>query len=138
MNPLEAVLLIFLVGLPFHLLVQRHLARLLDPKYLREHGVVIRREEILERRSGAIGAFSGRTIYESVTFMGMVYCFDRIAEPWYRTRVQPCEIFLEPGLIHVTGRTDPPAPPDQSGSNAPAKRAGLRARPLAPFGDLTD
>jgi len=133
MNPLEAVLLIVLVGLPFHLLVQRQFARLRDPRYLREHGVVIRREEILERPSVPIGAFGGHTIYESVTFMDIVYRFDRIAEPSYRERVRPREIFLEPGLIYVTDRSDPPAAPARSGSSTPAKRAESRAPPrIAP------
>jgi len=107
-DPLEAALLVLLVGLPFHLLVHWQLARMRDAHRC-ETGVVIRRDEALEDHSGPIGALGGRAIYGSVTFMGRVYRFDRIAEPWYRARVRPREIFLEPGLVYVTDRSDPPA-----------------------------
>ena len=135
MNPLEAVVLIFLVGLPFHLLVQSEFARSRDPKYLRAHGIVVQREEILERRSDAIGVFSGRTIYESITFMGMVYHFDRVAHPGSRGRVGPCEMFVEPGLIYRTTSGDLPTGPTRSDFMEPARLwAKMRPRPrVAPI-----
>lgn len=109
MDPLEAALLVLLVGLPFHLLVHWELARMRRSLQSREPGVVIRREEVLEDHSGPIGRLGGRAIYGSVTFKGRVYRFDRVAEPWYRARVRPQEIFLEPGLVYVPDRPDPPA-----------------------------
>lgn len=102
MNPIEASLLVAVLVLPFHFLANWYFARLTDPRYLREQGVVIRREEVLESRHGVIGTFKGREIYAEVTFMGMRYRFDRVVAPSYRSEVGRRELFLEPGLVYLT------------------------------------
>jgi hypothetical protein len=44
----------------------------------------------------------GCHIWGSVTFMGMVYRFDRILEPRRKERLAAGELYLEPGLVYVT------------------------------------
>ena len=88
--------------LPFHCLVQWQLRRLEDPAYLREHGIVVVREEVLEYRAEAIGEFMGRPIWRTVTFKGMVYRFSRVTKPKNRDRIRPHELYLDPGLVYVT------------------------------------
>lgn len=102
MNPVEASLLVALMTAPALLFVRWQLDRYADPAYLRARGVTIRREEILEAHGDAIGRYAGRDIWSSVTFMGMVYRFDRIEAPVYRSQVRARELFLEPGLVYVT------------------------------------
>jgi hypothetical protein len=102
MNPFELLLLAGAIGLPFHLLVVREFEKLTDPRYLREHGVVILSSRALEDHALPIGTYMGQSIWESVTFKGMQYRFDRVAPPSYRNRVGPGELFLAPGLVYVT------------------------------------
>jgi hypothetical protein len=101
-NALEAALLVAVLTLVFHLLLQRELGRLSDPRHVCKRGVVIEREELLEGRSEVIGEYRGREIYAWVVFMGMRYRFDRVAQRAYRDWVAEGELFLEPGLIYVT------------------------------------
>lgn len=101
-NALEAGLVVAGAAWVAHVLLQRELGRLSDPRYIRSRGVVIEHEEVLEARSEAIGYYAGREIYGSVIFMGMRYRFDRVAPPAYRHRVRERELFLEPGLVYVT------------------------------------
>lgn len=101
-NPLEAALLVAVLALPFYVFTRWHLQRLTDPAYLRRQGVIIRRADVLQEKSAVIGHYDGREIYASVTFMGMVYRFDRIVTPSYRASVCERELFLEPGLLYVT------------------------------------
>lgn len=102
MNPIEASLLVAALAAPLLMLVQWQLVRQYDPRYLRERGVTIRREEVLESHGEPVGRFAGREIWASVTFMGMLYRFDRIERPAYRTEVRARELFLEPGLVYLT------------------------------------
>jgi hypothetical protein len=102
MDPVEAALAVAALMLPLHLLIQRQLLRHCDPRYIRSCGVVIRSEQVLERRSGVIGYFAGREIYASVVFMGMEYRFDRVTGPAYRRSVHERELYLEPGLLYLT------------------------------------
>lgn len=102
MSPIEAALLVALLVLPFHFFIAWHLERQCDPRYLRERGVVIRREDILQDRAEPIGQYCGRAIYRSVWFMGMQYRFDRVVPPAYRSEVRRCELYLEPGLVYKT------------------------------------
>ena len=101
MTPLEAVLLFAVLALPLHALVLWQIDRLQDPAYLRAHGIVVVRESALDGHTGAVGQYAGRSIWGSVTFMGMVYRFDRIARPQDRERTGPGELYLDPGLVYV-------------------------------------
>lgn len=103
MNPLEAAVLVALCALPFHFLLQYELAKLRDPRYLRVNGIVIVEASALQSHARAIGTYAGRPIWESVTFMGMVYRYDRMAPRSYCNRVGPHELYMEPGLVYVTG-----------------------------------
>jgi hypothetical protein len=102
MNALEAAVLIALLVLPFHWLVRRELDKLDDPGYLRRHGVVIVSAGALEAHSEAIGLYQDREIWGSVTFMGMLYRFDRIVPERQRERISARELYLAPGLVYVT------------------------------------
>lgn len=102
MTPLEAALLALLLALPAHWFVMRQFNNLKDPRYLREHGVVIVVDRALEGHSEAIGEFMGHPIWASVTFMGMEYRFDRVILRQRRNGIQPHELFLEPGLVYRT------------------------------------
>lgn len=103
MGPIEAGLLVAALMLPFHILLQRQLTRLCAPQGVGRDGVVIRREEILERRTPVLGQYRGRTVHASVVFLGMEYRFDRVVRPTYRDRVRERELFLEPGLVYIKG-----------------------------------
>ena len=100
MSPLEAAALIVLLTLPFHLLVRWQLGRECDPRYLRKHGVVIRREEILECSAEVIGRYRDRDIPAALVFMGMQYRFAGIVPAAYQ--VQTRELLLAPGLLYIT------------------------------------
>ncbi len=100
MTPLEAALLVALGVLPFHWLIQRELARNEDPNYLRRHGVVIVRESVLQAHAERIGEYRGRPIWASVTFKGMVYCFERVAALGNETHLKPGELWVAPGLVY--------------------------------------
>jgi hypothetical protein len=103
MAPLEAAALLTLAVLPWHWLLQRELAKLADPSYLRAHGVVIVRESALQARSASIGEYLGHPIWGSVRFMGMEYRFARVQDRRSRERLAPGELYLDPGLVYVTG-----------------------------------
>lgn len=100
MSPLEAALLVALVTLPFHFLLQWQLGLQCDPRYLRKHGVVIRRDEVVERGGEVIGRYRGCDIASALVFMGMHYRFSGIAPPSYRVGAR--ELLLAPGLVYVT------------------------------------
>jgi hypothetical protein len=102
MNALETAALVLLLMLPLHLLVQRELRRLSDPRHVRAHGVTIEREMAVERRGEIVGSYWGTEIHAEVVFMDMVYRFDRIAPQSYRLSVGPRELYLEPGLVYIT------------------------------------
>jgi hypothetical protein len=102
MSALEALMVFLLMALPCHWLLQRALGKLSDPAYLRAHGVVIVKESALEAHSPPIGEYMGRPIWGSVSFMGMDYRFDHVVDRRARERLEPCELFLEPGLVYVT------------------------------------
>jgi len=101
-SPLDAALLALILALPLFWLVFRELDRLDDPAYLREQGVVIVLDRVLEAHSAPIGRYLDREIWGSVTFMGMRYRFDRIVPPRERERISERELYLPPGLVYVT------------------------------------
>ena len=101
MTPIEAVLLVAVLALPLHALVIWQLDRQEDPAYLRAHGVVVVRESALDGHADAVGEYAGRSIWGSVTFMGMVYRFDRVARPRDKEKIGPGELYLDPGLVYV-------------------------------------
>lgn len=101
MTPIEAALFVVLLALPMFGLVHWQIARLGDPRYLRRHGVVIVRETAIEAHSEAIGEYCGHPIWATVTFKGMNYRFDHVLEPRRRDRLEPGELFIEPGLVYV-------------------------------------
>ena len=102
MSPLEAAFLVLALFLPATWLVRREIDRIEDPRYLRDHGVVIVAESVLQAHSAPIGTYRGHPIWGTVTFMGMPYRFDRVALPKERERIGRGEMYLEPGLIYVT------------------------------------
>jgi hypothetical protein len=77
------------------------LDKLEDPGYLRQHGVVIVVEDVLKKRSTPIGNYMDHPIWGSVTFLGMVYRFDRIARPDEKEKIGCGELYLEPGIIYM-------------------------------------
>lgn len=100
MSPIEAALLVAALALPFHFAVQWQLGRLSNPRYLRKHGVVICREDVVQYSDEVIGSYRGCAIHESVIFMGMRYRFERIASP--SCEIKTRELLLAPGLVYVT------------------------------------
>lgn len=100
MSPLEAALLIAGLALPFHFFLQWQLGLQCDPRYLRRHGVVIRREEIIERSGEVVGHYRGRDIPAELRFMGMTYRFSGIVPGSYRVHAR--ELLLAPGLLYLT------------------------------------
>lgn len=101
MSPIEAALLILVMALPAFWLVNRQLARLDDPDYLRRQGIVIVLEKAIEAHTPAIGEYRGHPIWETVIFKGMRYRFDHVVEQKRRERLEPGELFIEPGLVYV-------------------------------------
>ena len=103
MSPLEAVVLVMAITLPVHWLIQRELAKAcdIDP---RECGIVIVRERALESHSPSIGEYMGHEIWQTVTFRGLTYDFTRIESPKRREKLAAGELYIEPGLVYVTGR----------------------------------
>ena len=102
MSALEALGVFLLVALPLHWIVQRQFAKLRDPAYLREHGVVVLSQRALQTHSDPIGVYMGQPIWETVTFMGLLYRFDHIADPRRREFTAARELYLEPGLVYIT------------------------------------
>lgn len=102
MSALEALAVFLLVALPLHWVVQRQFAKLSDPRYLRDHGVVIVSSRALQGHSEPIGEYMGHPIWGSVTFMGLLYRFDHVAGPGRRELTAARELYLEPGLLYVT------------------------------------
>lgn len=99
MDVFQAVVLIVAIGLPFHLVARRELARMCDRRRIAASGLVAEREA-LEARSDVIGHYDGGDIYAWVQFLGMRYHFDRIVPGSYREEVRSKELFLEPGLVY--------------------------------------
>ena len=100
MTPLDAAALVVLMVLPFHWLIRRELARAEAPDP-RACGIVIAKERALDMHSRSIGSYGGHEIWETVTFRGFVYHFDRIQPSRRREAVAPGELFLDPGLVYV-------------------------------------
>jgi hypothetical protein len=101
-SALDAAVLILILALPLLWLVQREMAKLSDPRYLRAHGVVIVSERALQAHSEPIGEYLGHPIWASVRFMGMEYRFDHVADRSERDSLSPRELFLDPGLVYIT------------------------------------
>ena len=99
---LEAAIVVTCLALPVYLIVRWELERREHPSYLREHGVVIVSEEVLQGHSESIGDYRGHPVWRSVRFKDMDYRFDRIVERRKREKIGPRELFLEPGLVYIT------------------------------------
>jgi hypothetical protein len=102
MPALDAAAVVLILALPLIWVVRRELANLADPAYLREQGVVIVSEDVLQDHSAPIGEYLGRPIWGSVTFKGMEYRFHRLQDRRKREQLAPRELFLEPGLVYRT------------------------------------
>jgi hypothetical protein len=100
MSPIEAALLIAALALAFHFVVRWQLGLLASPRYLRNHGVVICRDDVVEYSGEVIGSYRGCDIHESVVFMGMRYRFERVASP--SCPIKARELLIAPGLVYVT------------------------------------
>lgn len=103
MTPLDVGVVVALLALPFYWALKRELDRLEDPAYLRRHGIVIVRLSAIEAHSEPIGSYEGREVWRTLTFKGMEYRFDHVIPARERERVGPGELYLEPGLVYVTG-----------------------------------
>jgi hypothetical protein len=101
MSPLEALVVFLLMALPSWWLVRREFGKREDPRYLREHGVIIVSEAALQGDSEPIGAYMGRPTWATVRFIGMDYRFDHVVDRRARERVAPRELFLDPGLVYL-------------------------------------
>ena len=99
---LEAALVVLSLALPIYLIVRWELERLEHPAYLREHGVVIVSEKVLQGHSAPIGEYRGHPVWASVRFKNMEYRFDRVIERRKREQIGPRELFLDPGLVYIT------------------------------------
>ena len=102
MSPLEAVVLVTLLVLPLHWIIQRELTKAgeVDP---RACGIVIVRERALDAHSPPIGEYMGHEVWQTVTFRGLVYRFDRVQAQSLREKLGAGELFLDPGLVYVLG-----------------------------------
>jgi len=101
-DPLEAAALTAALAYVFHRIIQSQLDKLCDPAYLRRQGVVVVADDILQAHSAPIGQYMGCCIWGSVTFMGMVYRYDRVVEPRRKEHLAAGELYLEPGLVYIT------------------------------------
>jgi hypothetical protein len=97
------VVFMLCILLPMHVLVMREFERWDSPEYFRRHGVIIRRPEALEAAAEAIGSYRGAGIPASVTFKGMRYEFAGVVPPRYQAAIRENELYLDPGLLYVTG-----------------------------------
>ena len=101
MSALEALAVFLAIALPIHFFVQRQLAKLADPNYLRAHGVVIVSRRAIQPCGETIGEYQGHPIWAAVRFMGMEYRFDHVQDARTRERLEAGELFIEPGLVYV-------------------------------------
>ena len=101
MSALEALAVFLALALPIHFFVQWQFAKLLDPGYLRAHGVVIVSRRAIEPGGETVGEYQAHPIWATVRFMGMEYRFDHIQDARARERLAPGELFIEPGLVYV-------------------------------------
>ena len=108
MSPIDAAILVLILALPLHWLVLRHFDQVSDPSYLRKQGVVVVSGRALQAHAEPIGLYKGHPIWASITFMGLVYRFDRIIETCRREHICPGELFLEPGLVYSIAGYAPP------------------------------
>ncbi|HVL37301.1 MAG TPA: hypothetical protein VM489_16650 [Burkholderiales bacterium] len=102
MELVDAALFAAILGILYRL-VQFDRTRLSNPRYVRNMGAVVGREQVRpEPEAEVIGTFDGREIYASVQYMGMKYRFDRVVPPSYQYRVAPRELYVAPGLLYLT------------------------------------
>ncbi len=102
---MEVVLALCLLGtfLPIVWMMRLETRRQSDPRYLRNQGIVIVRASALDEVADVIGHYDGCDIYRYVVFRGMRYDFSRIVPRACKDAVGPRELYLEPGLVYVTG-----------------------------------
>jgi hypothetical protein len=103
MTPVDAAIMILALALGLLRIVCWQLDKA-AAEDLRRCGVVIVRERVLEACSQPIGEYLGHQIWRTVTFRGRVYEFDRIQPRSRCEALAAGELFLDPGLVYVTGR----------------------------------
>jgi hypothetical protein len=103
MTPIDAAILVLALALGFLRIIYRELDKA-ETEDLHRCGIVIVRERVLEGHSQPIGEYLGHQIWRTVTFRGLVYRFDRIQGQSRREQLAPGELYLDPGLVYVTGR----------------------------------
>jgi hypothetical protein len=101
---LSCVVIMLAIALPLHWAVLYQLERWESPDYFRRYGVVIRHPDGLDAAAEAIGSYCGAVVHRTVTFKGMVYEFAGVVPPRYQRRIDANELYIEPGLLYVTGR----------------------------------
>jgi hypothetical protein len=103
MTPIDTAILVLALTLGFLRIIYRELDRA-ESEDLHRCGIVIVRERVLEGHSQPIGEYLGHQIWRTVTFRGLTYEFDRIQRQSRREQLAPGELYLDPGLVYVTGR----------------------------------
>lgn len=87
---------------PVHLAIEREVSRIVRAEDDRNRRVVREPAQKCDALGPVIGFYNGATIYENVTYEGMVYAFDRLAPPRYDRMLEANELYLDPGLVYVT------------------------------------
>lgn len=100
MTPLDAAALVAALALAFYRILCWQLDRA-EPEDFRHCGIVIVRERALDAHSQPIGEYSGHAIWQSVTFRGLTYDFNRVQALSRREQLAPGELFLDPGLVYA-------------------------------------
>ena len=103
MTPVDAATLVLALTLGFLRIIHSQLDKA-AAEDLHRCGIVIVRERVLEGHSQPIGEYLGHQIWRTVTFRGLVYRFDRIQGQSQREQLAHGELYLDPGLVYVTGR----------------------------------
>ena len=103
MAALSCIVIVLAAALPLHWGVMIQLEHRESPEYFRRYGVIIKRLEALDMTGEVIGSYVGAPIYGSVGFKGMVYEFAGVVPAQYQGRINENQLFLEPGLLYVTG-----------------------------------
>lgn len=102
---MDFILLVFLSAIliaPLHLAIEWEITRVVAAEDDRVRRIVRAPIENCDALGPVIGTWNGTTIYGTVTYMGMLYEYDRLAPPRYDRVLQQNELFLDPGLVYVS------------------------------------
>lgn len=100
---MEVAIVLFTALLPAAWFIRGEVHRRRDPAYLRTVGIIVMKSRVLDETADVIGQYQDRDIYRYVVFRGLRYDFSRIVPPAYKRVLKGRELYLEPGLVYVTG-----------------------------------